>query len=168
MDTSSDISGYLRSEEALAAKQHMEQSLSDIFRLMFNLDLASAADKAAVKKQEALAAHVYLKHEKVTACIVLHVLKETASLIASKVGAEVPSSNAVLQDIVCEIVNILGNSLRAFLVQNLGLRFETGDIASGVPDKDVARPGIVINLDFQVNPEALVNLDFTCGERILN
>jgi hypothetical protein len=157
-----NIGDYLRSH---ATKQHMERSLSDVFKVMFDLNLASTPTPSP-DSEDSLSAYVMLDHERTTACVSLRILRATATLIAERAGVEVSSTLApfILQDVACEIVNIIANNMRTFLFEKTGLYFEMHEIVPARADIAALKPSIVLNLDFQVNPEALISLGFLCNE----
>lgn len=165
MEATDNIGEYLRFHKAVATKQHIERSLSDVFRVMFNLDVALAAIPSPDDK-DYISAYVMLTHEKATACVSLRILRATARLVAERAGVEVGAavSSFVLQDVACEIVNIVANNLRTFLSENVGVYFEMGEVLVAKADLSALKPSIVLNLDFQVNPEALLSLGFMCGD----
>ena len=155
----------LSPEMAETTKKHLERVIGDIFRLMFNLDLSSSEASSAGKK-DTISAFLLLKHEKVSACVSIHVLRKTAILIAERIGMSDPKNvtPAILQDVACEIVNIVGNNLRTYLLKEIGVYFEIGNaVADKAELGDLTTP-IVFDLDFQVSPEALLSLGFECGE----
>jgi hypothetical protein len=78
-------------------------------------------------------------------------------------GASLPES--VFQDVAAEIVNIVGNNLRTFLIQQAGVYFEIGNAVIDDGAETLEAP-ITFNLDFELNPEALLSLGFRCGEGI--
>ncbi len=141
----------------------MTRLLSDVFRVMFNLDLAQS-DISNFDEKESVSAYVMLEHQKATACVTLRILRATAQIIAERAGVDLSSavSSFVIQDVACEIVNIIANNLRTFLSDKTGIYYEMGRIVPGKADIDVLHPNIVFNLDFQINPDALVKLGFVC------
>jgi len=166
MGTAENISEYLYSHKAAATKQYMERSLSDVFRLMFNLDLALAQSPSPDRDEDAISVYVLLSHEKTTACVSLRILKSTALMVAERAGVNTmtASSSFILEDVACELVNIVANNLRTFLSENTGAYFSMGEVMVAKADLEAIRPSIVLNLDFPITPEALLNLGFTCGE----
>lgn len=82
-------------------------------------------------------------------------------LIAENVGLE--DSPDVGKDVACEIVNIVGNNLRTFYSENLGVLFS---MELPIPREvdEISKPDIFLNLDFEATPEALISLDFLCSE----
>jgi len=82
-------------------------------------------------------------------------------LIAHNVG--LTDSPDVGQDVACEIVNIVGNNLRTFYSENLGVLF-TLDLPIPREVDEISKPDIFLNLDFEATPEALISVDFLCCE----
>jgi len=155
----------LSPEMAITTKQHLEQVIGDIFRLMFNLDLSSS-ESSSSGKRDTISAFLLLTHEKVCACVSIHILRKTATLIAERIGISDPKNITpeILQDVACEIVNIVGNNLRTYLLKEIGVYFDIGTAASNKADLGLLETPIIFDLDFQVTPEALLSLGFECGE----
>jgi hypothetical protein len=169
MDVLGNLHEYLSAPKTVATQQCMERSISDVFRLMFNLDVALASE-ASPENKEALCAHILLRHESATACVSLSVLRQTALLVAERAGIDVSkgASPSVLQDVVCEIVNIIASAVRTFFSEKVGIRFEMSKILLEKPEIASSSRARVINLDFKVNSDAVVRVSFACVSGALN
>ena len=164
MEPTKKTSKYLCPDSAVSTEQRMSRSLTEVFQLMFNLNLVTTSYRSP-KQKDFIPAHIMFNHEQATACVSLHISRAAAFLIAERVGIKVTSDSAstVIQDVACEIVNIVGNNLRTFFSENLDMRFDmalatAGEVAS------VLQPNIAVNLDFQTTPDALISLDFFCSD----
>ncbi len=165
MDSKENIGEYLRDNKAEELRQYMDRSLTDVFRIMFNLDLAQTA-VAFPNEKDCIPVHVLLFHEKATACVSLRLLRNTAFLIAKHAGVEISSALTpfILQDVACEMVSIVGNNLRAYLADKIGVYFEMGEIIVGESNVVGLTPDFVLDLNFELNPEAQITLSFVCGK----
>lgn len=168
MDKAETTKEKLSSDVVVATKEHMGRTLNDIFRLMFNLNLAVAQPPVSgtAEEKNSVAAHILLISDKTTICISFRILRATALLIAERVGmkGEAAMAPSVLQDLACEIVNIVANNLRTFLSQNAGVYFEMKPVVRDKKDLAEINPASHFNLDFQITPEALISLGFICDE----
>ncbi|MFA5040452.1 MAG: hypothetical protein WC464_02315 [Bdellovibrionales bacterium] len=165
MNPDKNIGEYLRANKSAEIERYMERSLADVFRIMFNLDLAQTPI-AFPNERDCIPVHVMLYHENATACVSLRLLRNTAFLIAKKAGVEMSSALTpfILQDVACEMVSIISNNLRAYLSEKVGIYFEIGEIIVSEADVASLEPEITLNMNFQINPEAQLTLSFACGK----
>ncbi len=163
MLTSNQAAKYLYPKSDLSTEQLICHSLTELFRFMFRLELVARTSRP-LGQADNIPAYILLSHDKVIACISLHISHTAALLIAERVGITVtPESDSdIVQDVACEIVNIVGNNLRTFFSENLGILFTMDLPKSG--ESQVSEPDVVLNLDFEATPEALISLDFLCME----
>ncbi len=164
MGTNKSTTAFLDSGDILSIKQHLEQSLVTLFHIMFNLDLIAMPGHAHDGK-DIIPAHLLLVHGKKTACVNLHISRDTALLIAEGAGIDVSSEVelAVIQDVACEIVNIIGNNLRTFFSENTDVYFEIGTATACAYDT-ASDPDVLLNMGFQANPDARIGLGLICSE----
>ena len=153
---------FLRKSGVAEAERYMGQSLTDIFHMMFNLDIVKTKDSDA--NAHLVPAHIMLTRGKTTAYVVLHVSSEAAVLIGQKVGMDVSSglNEAQVEDVACEIANIVGNNLRTFLMEKLGIYFELGPALPGEV-KTSSTEDSIVKLNFQVSSHASISLDFVAS-----
>lgn len=163
MEMHNSISEYLCSNHGIPTEQHIKRSLIDIFQVMFNLSLTSACVPLN-KRTDFIPAYVTLTHDNATACVHLHISRDAAVLIAQRAGLDVTDlSTGIIQDVACEIVNIVGNSLRSFISESTGICFEMGATTAGEYDA-TSTSSVLMDMDFQVNPQASVKLSLMCSD----
>lgn len=159
MPPNKQISKFLYPGNAASTEQRISSSLTDLFRFMFNLSLSTSSRQ--FQRKDFIPAHIILRHGSAKVCVSLHISRHAAMLIAENVGLE--DSPDVGKDVACEIVNIVGNNLRTFYSENLGVLFS---MELPIPREvdEISKPDIFLNLDFEATPEALISLDFLCSE----
>ncbi len=163
MQASNHTNKYLHPSSAVSTEQRISSSLTDLFQFMFNLSLSTSS--RAVQRKDFIPAYIILSHGGVKACVSLHISRQAALLIAERVG--LCGDQSIVQDVACEIVNIVGNNLRTFYSEQLGVLF-TMELPKPGEATLVPKPDVTLNLDFEATPEALVSLDFLCCDAFMS
>jgi len=104
---------------------NINQVLTDTFHMMFNMDVSLLAKHHPPLKQGMIFSHIDMSHVNATAFMTVAINRHLAESLASKLDPDTqPPLSSVVQDIVCEINNIAGNHLRAYLCSKAGMEFK--------------------------------------------
>lgn len=158
------LSGYLTPSRIIEAEERLSRSLADLFQRMFKLEV-TAVDLPPNRHFDVISASITLEHETTLSCVFILIPKEVAALIARQAGVDsaLYDSVPIVQDITCEIVNIVGNNLRAYFSEAIGISFKLGRPTPGFGDLLSLRSSD-IKLHFQIKSHNPIELGFMYGE----
>jgi hypothetical protein len=151
---------FILTQQALnAVRRNISGSLTDTFQMMFQMDILQAPSNK-VGLDDSVCAYMELDHQATKACITITITRQLIKSIADQLApGGMAGSAEVIQDIVCEITNIVGNHLRSYLSDKMGVEFIISLPKPGPPK--VEEPPHMFNLHFRIRENDCIDLDFS-------
>jgi hypothetical protein len=125
--------------------------------MMFQLDIFLMPRVTHGAGDQLVCAFMDLTYGDTKACITIAVTRLLLETISEQIGGGVQAPE-IAQDIACEITNIVGNHLRSYLSDKMGVEFVISLPKPGYPPDE--EPPHVFNLHFRIRENDSIDLDF--------
>jgi hypothetical protein len=153
------MSFALSPQSLTAIRRNISSSVTDTFQMMFQMDIFSMPEFQQSEENKPICAFMELVHQDTRACITISITRMVVEHIGGLLApGGAGSSPEVVQDIVCEVTNIVGNHLRSYLSDKLSAEFKISMPRPGSPPPTDPQP--LFNLHFRIRENDAINLDF--------
>lgn len=157
---------YFSSAALHEISENVSRSLTNTFQMMFQLDLSLLPHTQDNGDGQLICSYMDLSYKKARARLSLAISKVSVESIAHNMEPDVtPPSPEIVQDIVCEVTNIVGNHLRSYISDKMGFMMDISLPHPGLPPAD-ADDTSVINLFFRIMENDSVKLGLSYGTQL--
>ena len=141
-------------------RRNITEALKETFQMMFHLDVFTLPQIQFNEEYEVICAHMCMINPDSKIVLSIAVTRDLVEFIAMTIDPSVRMpSPPVVQDIVCEINNIIGNHLKTYINENVGIDFEMNLPKAGALPKDSAAQ--TFDLHFRIRKDDEIDLSFT-------
>ena len=136
------------------------QCLNDTFGMMFNIGIDLLPSDSLMDADTAVNAYMDLVNEEAKAFLMINISKTAVQEICADIHTPEEIAKAeVLQDTVCEITNIIGNHLRTYMCDDIGIDIHLSLPKNGLPTAPTLSPPL-INMIFEIKKNGKLRLQF--------
>ena len=124
----------LTPETAQEVAHRMTQALTDTFKIVFCLDVFLLPQSHGRCSLQTVSAHIDMTDAEAKGVLAISMTQDLADHLAKHMDPHATSvADELVQDIICEIVNIVGNHARSFLHDKKGINLAIGLPKTGFP-----------------------------------
>ncbi|MDR3450683.1 MAG: hypothetical protein P4M15_13235 [Alphaproteobacteria bacterium] len=140
-------------------RRNISRSLTDTFQMMFQMDILMMQPPGPPSNNN-VSAHIDMANDETSACLSVTVSRKVVEHICRQLQPGIPPQPHVVQDIVCEITNIVSNHLRSYMADKMGIEFALSLPKAGpAPANKVTENAI--SLHFRLQEQNCIELDFS-------